>query len=333
MSSAPVAALVVVLTLVAVLLTSGVAKLRDARATRDAFDALRVPGVVPADAAATALPWVEIALAMLLLLSPSGWLVPVAAALVLLMLSYTWVVARALGFDEPVACSCFGSLGRHDVDRTTLARNVLLVLLAAAVATFAVDGGSVPAAVGDLDRDGWWALVAASAAATVAVLVVGGPSNQTAPAPDGELLDYERQTIPYGVLTLSDGRTATLTELAARQARLLVVLNPHCGPCTRTAGRLDEWAAQLAPAVGVLAIYPDEASAANAPEHARELGSSEPELNIRRLFAVSTPAAILLGADGLIAGGPVAGEDAVAEFFSEVLDALAEQPAAEESAS
>jgi hypothetical protein len=39
MTSAPVAALVVLLTLSAVLATSGVAKLRDPRATRDAFDA------------------------------------------------------------------------------------------------------------------------------------------------------------------------------------------------------------------------------------------------------------------------------------------------------
>ncbi len=68
MSSAPVAALIVVLTLAAVLLTSGVAKVRDPQATRDAFLALRVAVV---GAAAPALPWVEIALAVLLLAAPS----------------------------------------------------------------------------------------------------------------------------------------------------------------------------------------------------------------------------------------------------------------------
>ena len=54
MSSAPVAALVLALTLVAVLLISGAAKLRDRRATQDAFLALRVPTVVPAARAAEA---------------------------------------------------------------------------------------------------------------------------------------------------------------------------------------------------------------------------------------------------------------------------------------
>jgi len=326
MSSAPVAALVVVLTLAAVLLTSGVAKLRDPRATRDAFDALRVPAVVPPGPAAAALPWVEIALAVLLLVSPRGWLVPVTAVVALLVLGYTWLVARALGFDEPVTCSCFGSLGRHEVDRTTLGRNVLLLVLSLVAAWFALDGGSAAAACAELDAAGWWALVAAGAAAAVAVLVTGGAPSRTSTAPDGELLDYERQATPYGVLRLADGRTSSLVELTSAQARVLVVLNPGCSPCVRTAEKLDGWAARLAPAVGVIAVYPDESSAAAAPGHARELAASEPELNIRRVFSVGTPSAVLLGADGFLAGGPVAGEDDVDAFFADVLAAVTEQP-------
>lgn len=330
MPDVPVAALVVVLTLSAVLVTSGIAKLRDRRATRDAFDALRVPRAVPADTAATALPWAEVALAVLLLAAPSGWLVPVALSVLVLMLSYTWLVARALGFDEPVSCSCFGSLGHHEIDRTTLGRNALLVVLSGVAASFALDGGSVPAALGDLDGGDGWTLVAAAAAAAVAVLVVGGTSGPAPLQGDAEMLDYERRPIPYGVLNLPGGRAATLAELATTQARLLVVLNPGCGPCVRTAAKLDDWAARLAPAVGVLAVYPDEPSAAGASEHARELGAAEPELNVRRLFSVGTPAAVLLGADGLMAGGPVAGEDDVAQFVEDVLATLRDEPSAVE---
>ena len=325
MSSAPLAALITVLTLTTVLLISGIAKLRDTRATRDAFDALRVPRVVPKDAAANALPWIEIVLAVLLLLSPSAWLVPVTLALALLMLAYAGLVGRAVNFDEPVTCSCFGSLGRHDVDRTTLARNVLLVGLAGAAVWFAAEGGSAPAAFADLDSDGWWSLGATAASAAVAVLVVGVPSGADRVA-DEELLDYDRRPIPYGVLNLADGRTATLAELAATQARLLVVLNPACGPCTRIAERLDGWAAELAPAVGVVAIYPTAESASGAVEHDPELTTWEPELSVRRVFSVGTPAAILLGADGFLAGGPVAGEGAVAGFVTDVLAEVSAQP-------
>ncbi len=319
MSSAPVAGLIVVLTLAAVLLTSGVAKLRDPRATRDAFVALRVPRRVPVDAAATALPWTEIALAVLLVAAPAGWLVPVSVALVLLMLAYTWLVARALGFDGPVSCSCFGSLGRHEIDRTTLLRNVLLVALAGVLTWFAADGGSAPAAFGDLDGGGWWALAATAAAAAVAVLVTGVAPTSSLPPADGELLDYERQAIPYGVLTGIDGKSWTLTELAERQARLLVVLNPYCGSCVRTAEKIDAWAHRMAPAVGILVVYPHrDVDVA----HSEDLVWVEPELNVRRLFSVGAPSAVLLGADGLVAGGPVTGEDGVEHFVQDILAEL-----------
>ncbi|MEO6509430.1 MAG: MauE/DoxX family redox-associated membrane protein [Nocardioides sp.] len=324
MDHVSVAALIVVLTLTAVLVTSGVAKLRDRRATRDAFDALRVPGVVPADAAAVALPWGELALGVLLLVAPGGWLVPVAIALLLLMLSYTWLIARALRFDEPVTCSCFGSLGRHDVEASTLVRNLLLSGLALAVLWLAVAGGSVPEAVGDLDAGDWWTLLAVVAAVAVAVLVIG-----TAPTgngiPDGEFLEYDRRPVPYGSLIHPDGATATLTELARTQARLLVILNAHCGPCLRTAEKLDEWAERLSPSVGVLAVYPHAEAATSSTGHSEGMGVWEPELNVRRMFSVTAPAAVLLGADGFLAGGPVLGEDAVEELVAAVLDELAPQ--------
>jgi thiol-disulfide isomerase/thioredoxin len=330
MPHAPVAALVVALTLSAVLATSGVAKLRDPRATRDAFDALRVPPVVPADAAAGALPWAEIGLAVALVAAPAGWLLPVAVAVALLILTYTALVARALGFDEPVRCACFGRLGRHDVGRATVARNLLLTVLATALVWWALDDGSAPSAFAALDGGDGWALLATAAAAAVAVLVAGGSSTGSERGDDSglldaELLDYERRAIPYGALTLHHGRTATLAELSATQARLLVVLNPSCGPCVRTAERLDDWATRLTSAVGVVAVYPDESSALAATEHARELAAWEPELNVRRVFSVGAPGAVLLGADGYLAGGPVAGEDDVAAFVEDILDELAEQ--------
>lgn len=321
MSSAPVAALIVLLTLAVVLLVSGVAKARDSRATRDAFQALRVPGPARADVAAAALPWVEIALAVLLLATPTGWLVPVTLAVLMLMLAYTGLVARALGFDEPVSCSCFGSLGRHEIDRTTLGRNLLLAALAGAGVWFALDGGSAPAVLGDLDAAGWWALAAAAAAAAAAVLVVGVPSPPSSAA-GSDLLDYERQPIPYGVLTLPDGRSATLAELATTQARLLVVLKNGCGPCDRIALRLDEWVAQLDPVVGVLALYSYKPPGDADLFHSPDLMVLEPELNVSRLLSRGTPSAVLLGADGYLAGGPVAGEDNVAGFVEDVLAEL-----------
>lgn len=317
MSTAPVAALLVLLTLASVLAVSGIAKVRQPLAVEDAFVSLRVPSVVRRRPAARVLPWLELALAVLLLVSPSALLVAVLVVVWALMLTYTALVARALTDESPVECSCFGKLGRHQVDRLTLVRNLLLLLLASAGLWFAVAGGSVPATLPDLGADEWWVLAAAVAAAAVAVLVVGGPSADTKVV--GEPLDYERQPIPYGVLTRPGGPSATLTELASTQARLLVVLNTNCGPCDRIAAKLDPWESRLAPAVGILAVYPQ---AGPDVAHAESLTMVEPELNVRRLFSVGTPSAMLLGADGLMAGGPVAGEGAVAQFVEDIVAEL-----------
>lgn len=322
MSSAPTASLLVLLTLAVVLAVSAVTKLRDPLAVEDAFVSLRVPSVVPRRAASRALPWTEGALAALLLLSSSALLVVVTALVALLMAVYTWLVTRALTFDEPVDCACFGSLGSHAVDRVTLARNILLLGLSGAAVWIAVAGGSAWTAASDLRGGDWWALVAALAAVAVAVTILRTPGGSAAPAGEPEL-DYERTPIPYGVLTMPDGTSSTLVELAATQARLLVVLKEHCGACVRTAEKLDAWAEQLAPAVGLIAVHGEPGL--DLP-HAPALTAVEPDHNVRRIFSVGAPGAVLLGADGLMAGGPVAGAGDVERFVADVLDELADDP-------
>jgi hypothetical protein len=317
MSSAPTASLLVLLVLASVLAVSAVAKLRDPDAFEDAFVSLRVPAFVPRRAASRLVPWAEATLAVLLLVSPSGPLVVVAALVAATMATYSWLIARALTFDTPVDCACFGSLGSHTVGRATLARNVLLLVLSGIAVWIATAGGSAPQAIVDLEAGDWWALAAAAAAVAIAVTIVGrADDGESVGAPE---LDYERQPIPYGVLTLPDGTSTTLAELASTQARLLVVLNAHCGACVRTAEKLDGWSEQLEPAVGIVAVHPE--TGLNLP-HQRVLAAIEPEHNVRRIFSVGAPGAVLLGADGLMAGGPVAGAGDVERFVEEILSEL-----------
>ena len=117
------------LVLAVVLLVSGAAKLFDRLATSDMFVALQVP-LVPAGLGAAVLPWAEIVLGVALLLVRGPLLVLATAATVLVFAAYWLVVARAMRFDPPVSCSCFGRLGGHRVDGSTLARNTLLLGLA-----------------------------------------------------------------------------------------------------------------------------------------------------------------------------------------------------------
>ncbi|MBL0749143.1 MauE/DoxX family redox-associated membrane protein [Nocardioides baculatus] len=330
MSSAPVAVLVLLLTLSAVLLTSGAAKLRDARATQDAFVALRVPSVVPVGPSAAALPWAEIVLAVLLLVSPAAvaWLP--AALVLLLMLAYTALIARALRFDESVSCSCFGSIGSHEVGPRTLGRNILLSVIAAIVLWYALQGGSAVDAFGELGAAGWWALLATAAAVAVALLVAAASSSAHSAErdvlQDAEIADYERQPIPYGVVHRLDGHPLTLVEAATSQARLVIALNANCGPCVRTGEKIDEWARRLHPVIGVIVVYPDEHAARGQTGHSPELSTYEPDWNVRRVFGLLPPSAVLLGADGFLAGGPVSGEDEVRDLVEAVFIELGAPP-------
>ena len=224
------------------------------------------------------------------------------------------------GSTNPVTCSCFGSIERHAVDRLTLARNVLLTLVAVAASWFALDGGSGPAAIADLDSQRSSVLVAA-AAAVVAVLVAGVRTS-SAGAGDGEPLDYERQVIPYGVVSFVDRSIATLPELARTQARLILIFNPSCGPCIRLGVQLDEWSPDWHPPSGSLLSTrtrsPRVASRTTPPSsrHGSRTTTSG------GCSTAAPPTAVLLGADGLMAGGPVTGEDEVEALVADVLAEL-----------
>ena len=156
------------------------------------------------------------------------------------------------------------------------------------------------------------------------MLAPGQAARTGTPDPDAELLDYERQPIPYGVLTHLNGNSSTLAEAASTQARLVFFLNTHCGSCLRIGEKLDGWADRLDPAVGIIAVYATESAAAEQVTHRADLATWEPELNVQRVLGLAgTPAAVLLGADGLLAGGPVRGEDEIVELVEAVLAEVA----------
>lgn len=244
-----------------------------------------------------------------------------AAVLALgLSLAYTAVIARALGFAEPVTCSCFGRFGAARVSRLTLARNLVLSLVTALAVWGAASGQHV---WGLVTEDAAWLVVAALVVALFS-LVAAGSGNQvtvsTVAAVAEESLDYVRLPIPYAQLrTGAADELTTLRDLARVQARLLVFLSAGCGSCRRTAERLDDWSEQLEPAVGIVPIYSYDPG--EVPY--RLPWYLQPEQDTSRVLGVSgTPVAVLLGADDLLAGGPISGEDSVRRFVEDILSEL-----------
>ena len=141
------------------------------------------------------------------------------------------------------------------------------------------------------------------------------------PGADGDL-DYIRARTPAVPVTLADGQVVNLRTLAARKPILLLAVSPTCGACDAVLGRLPEWR-PLLPEVDLRILT------SFVPGHPKTTILSEPQSlhdpeNLIRdsIQDWKTPSAVLLGADGMLAGGPVTGVEAIEQFVAEVYESL-----------
>ena len=318
----PSAAIAAPLLLATVLAVSGVAKLRDRTASERAFDDLHVPDALAGPLIRRGLPWAELGLAVLLVVAPWPLNTVAAVAVLVLMAAYLALVWAALRRPEPVDCHCFGSLADGRVTRLTVVRNAVLTVVAVVALADSVAGTPL-ARLGD-PQVGWW-LVAAATAGWLGYATFGArpgssrdgvptkATDEAAPAAS-ELLDYVRTPIPHGTL-LDAGRPVSLRGLARERAVLLVWVSTSCGKCAEIIGRLPKWRDSLAP----LDVRPVLATldGMTRPELSDALW--DPERTVQQLLgAAGDPMAVVLGADGELAGGPVVGSPDVLDLVAQL---------------
>lgn len=312
---------------------SGAAKLIDHQGTADALTSLRIPGARAHGAIAWVLPTGELLLALGLWLPWRAAALTAAVAAVCVFVVFTGVIARSLHFNEPVTCACFGTLGSPAVSRRTVVRNLVL-LATAGLAAVATGSGALPGAalVTDPVRVAATSATVLLTAAVTWLVLAPGPGTRAA-GNDAEAVDLEyiASPIPYGQVRGRDGELMTLRELPAAQAVLLVFLSPGCGPCQRVLEALPEHRAQVSPAVRIDVVASEQADwLAGAAAGGTRSGTGgrvweDPDQNAARVFGISgRPAAVLLGADGTVAGGPVTGEGEVNALIDEMADQLRE---------
>ena len=176
----PSALLLPVLTCAAVLIVSGVAKLRAPETVDSAFTSLEVPKALDTPFVRRLSPWVEVALGAWLLLATGVALVIVATLTLLLFIAYLVLVARAVRRPEPVDCGCFGALGDSQVTRVTVWRNAALVLSALLAVVAGLQGVGLIGAVVDGDALPW--IATATLTAAVAALVTYRAPTTASPA-------------------------------------------------------------------------------------------------------------------------------------------------------
>ena len=313
--------------LVVTLTASGIAKAKDPSSTVEGILNLGLDSVAPLK-----LTPAELVLAAGLLLAP-GPLFPVfAIASCALMVFYLVVIARALATGRTEGCNCFGKKSAAPVSRYTLIRNIALTIagILTVVASF-VGGKAVVYELVGLNGSGWlWAVGAALIALTLWAIQRG--ESLAEPAPDipevvlpsaaDESEDYVRVPIPYASIYTTDGRVTTLRDMSRVQARVLFFASPTCGSCTPILKTIPRWQ-KLLPQLGLHPVFSSEEKIHQAHKLEKLDEGVEalvdPKHAAMHNFGRGTPMAVILGSDGMLAGGPVAGTSDVKQLMDDLL--------------
>lgn len=285
---------------------------------------------------AIALPLAELAIAAALLPAATAAWAALAAALLLAV--FTAAVARTLLQGREVDCNCFGSLGSSRISRWTLARNVLLFMLAAGVAIAAQGdpGTSAVAWLGNLDT-AQLALLGAGVAIALATLSIAffwqlmrqngrllheiealkagsGGAAPSGPQP-GDLAP------PFALPALGGGGLDLEHLLAAGRGLVVVVTDPGCGACDPLLpeiGRLQRDPETPVPLV-MISRGDLDANLAKAREHGLEPVLIEEEFEISRALGINgAPGAIRLDAEGRYLAKPSMGTERVGILLEEL---------------
>jgi len=323
------------LLLAAVFAVAAVAKLGDREGTAATLGEFGVAESIRRPTA-IALPLAELAIAVVLLPATTAAWGALAAALFLA--AFTAAVARTLLRGREVDCNCFGSLGPSRISRWTLARNVLLLVLAGGVAIAAQSdsGTSAVAWLANLDT-AQVALLGAGVAIVLAALNVaffwqlmrqngrllgelealktgGGGAPPTGPQP-GDLA-------PSFVLPELGGGGLALEELlAAGRGLMVVVTDPGCGACEPLLpeiGRLQRDPETPVPLV-MISRGDRDANLAKAREHRLEPVLMEEEFEVSRALGINgAPGAVRLDAEGRYLAKPSMGTARVEILLDEL---------------
>ena len=134
--------------------------------------------------------------------------------------------------------------------------------------------------------------------------------------------DYIRPRTPAVPVTLADGTVSDLRQLTTARPMLLLIVSPTCGYCEQAMALRGAWRSLL-PEVDVRLLLDDSPASSPWTEENEPQSLHDPDHRVTSSLAdfLPTPAVVLLGVDGLLAGGPVSGTD-IEPFIDDVYESL-----------
>jgi peroxiredoxin/uncharacterized membrane protein YphA (DoxX/SURF4 family) len=311
------------LALAIVFVLSAVAKLRDRPGSRQGVEAFGLPARLVGPVA-VALPAVELLCALLLMLPDPAATVGALGSLVLLTAFTAAIVVNLVQGRHP-ECHCFGSLGdTRGVGWDTVARNGALIVLAAVSLVGAGGMESVASVLATLSLANG-ALLLALVLLLAAVVVLSLALRTLMQRYGGVLLRLEAleqvtglaapKPAPEFRLPDLDGEQASLDEvLDEGRPALVAFVSPSCTHCGELLPDLSAW--QSDPASPLSVVVVSTGSAADNRDKIADAGPLRVLLQGNDDLAASydvqgTPAAVVVGVDGLLTGPPAHGVEGV----------------------
>ena len=298
------------LALAAVFAVAAIGKLIDVEGSRRALADFGIPERVAAPGGLI-LPFAELAAAAALVVAPSARWGGVAAAALLLV--FVVGIARALSQGRQPGCHCFGELHSSPAGRATIARNLVLLGLAAVVVAWG-PGPSVNAWASSrpvAEPLAWgFGLLAFVAASIAASLWLENRRLRAAPAaasasPKPEVQLRVGDPAPAFTLPAVTGEAVSLGALCTRGNPVaLVFVDSHCGPCQALLPELGRWQVVLEDrlTVAFISAGDGERSRALAEEHGLRDVLLEHDSEIREAYgSPAMPSALIISPEGVVA--------------------------------
>lgn len=247
MSALALTTLVVRVALALVLGRAAIGKLADRRSARSGAEQLGLPSAMAVPVVAV-LPFVELALAIALLVTPAAGFAGVAAFV--LLTAFTVLIGANLARGRRPQCNCFGATQAQPISSLTVARNLALMAGAGLVAGAFLAGRSLgayselttPQAVGLAAGTAFTVLAGATALVLLHLVRQNGRLLERIEVLEGARPQRpkarRRATVPIGSLapaltaaTIDDQPIALPDVLADGLPAVLVFVEPRCGAC------------------------------------------------------------------------------------------------------